>query len=71
MSIDCVTPEVGPAVGGTLVTLAGEGYGGSADAACAFPSLRSAESQSGSESTKSSARCAAVSDRRYWQSLDE
>lgn len=28
MSIDCVTPEVGPAVGGTLVTLAGEGYGG-------------------------------------------
>ena len=39
MSIDCVTPEVGPAVGGTLVTLAGEGYGGSADAACASSAI--------------------------------
>lgn len=36
MLIDCVMFEVGLVVGGTLVTFAGEGYGGSADAACAF-----------------------------------
>lgn len=38
MELDCASPDVGPATGGTLVTLAGDGYGGSASAACSFDS---------------------------------
>lgn len=57
MSIDCVTPEVGPAVGGTLVTLAGEGYGGSADAACAFDDAVVAPTSKGTQSGHATMVC--------------
>jgi len=36
MALDAAYPTTGPAFGGTLVTLEGEGYSGSANAACAF-----------------------------------
>ena len=39
MALDAVNPTTGPALGGTLVTVEGEGYAGSANAACAFDAV--------------------------------
>ena len=36
MALDAVNPTTGPALGGTLVTVEGEGYAGSANAHAAF-----------------------------------
>ena len=43
MALDAVNPTTGPALGGTLVTVEGEGYAGSANAACAFAAVVDAD----------------------------
>ncbi|OUS46368.1 hypothetical protein BE221DRAFT_192357 [Ostreococcus tauri] len=40
VAVDAASPEIGPATGGTLVTLSGDGYGSGTSVACAFDDAR-------------------------------